>query len=136
MFSRATITLSIGPHSSFVLFLLSFFCFLGFFLAEYQRSQTGCLPYFHTWCSLSANLECRSEMCCMRLTYNRGRKKSPSRTIAQLCLAISLQLRHIWQSEKNLLNSNISSTCSHNMVNFGPLTAEMCWRVGSLGYSS
>jgi len=29
------------------------------------------------------------------------------------------------QLEKNLLNSNISSTCSHNMVNFGPLTAEI-----------
>jgi len=33
------------------------------------------------------------------------------------------------QSEENLLNSNISSTCSQNMVNFGPLTAEICWRV-------
>jgi len=29
------------------------------------------------------------------------------------------------QSEKNLLSSNISSTCSHNMVNFGPLAAEI-----------
>jgi len=29
------------------------------------------------------------------------------------------------QSEKNLLSSNISSTCPHNMVNFGPLAAEM-----------
>jgi len=25
------------------------------------------------------------------------------------------------QSEKNLLSSNISSTCAHNMVNFGQL---------------
>jgi len=30
------------------------------------------------------------------------------------------------QSEKNLLNSNTSSTCPHN---FGPLAAEICWRV-------
>jgi len=29
------------------------------------------------------------------------------------------------QSEKNLLNSKISSTCSHNMANFGPLTADI-----------
>jgi len=30
------------------------------------------------------------------------------------------------QSEKqNLLNSNISSTCPHNMVNFGPLAAKI-----------
>jgi len=27
--------------------------------------------------------------------------------------------------KKNLLNSNISSTCPHNMVNFGPLVAEI-----------
>jgi len=30
------------------------------------------------------------------------------------------------QSEKNLLNNNISPTCSHDMVNFGALTAEIC----------
>jgi len=27
--------------------------------------------------------------------------------------------------KKNLLNSNVSSTCPHNMVNFGPLTADI-----------
>jgi len=32
------------------------------------------------------------------------------------------------QSEKNLLSSNISSTCPHNMVNFGPLAASTCPR--------
>jgi len=31
------------------------------------------------------------------------------------------------QSEKNLLSNNISSTCPHNMVNFGPLAAEIVW---------
>jgi len=29
----------------------------------------------------------------------------------------------------NLLSSNISSTCPHNMMNFGPLTAKTGWRV-------
>jgi len=29
------------------------------------------------------------------------------------------------QLEKNLLSSNISSTCPHNMVNFGLLAAEI-----------
>jgi len=33
------------------------------------------------------------------------------------------------QLEKNLLNSNVSSTCPHNMVNFGLVAAEICWRV-------
>jgi len=32
---------------------------------------------------------------------------------------------------KYLLSSNMSSTCPHNMVNFGPLAAEICWRVWS-----
>jgi len=49
--------------------------------------------------------------------------------IAQICLAISSQLRHVSTIRKNFLNSNISSTCPHNMVNFGPLTAEIHWQV-------
>ena len=36
-----------------------------------------------------------------------------------------------WQSEKNLLNSNISFTCPHNMANFGPLTAEIVSQFGA-----
>jgi len=31
--------------------------------------------------------------------------------------------------QKNLLTNNVSRTCPHNMVNFGPLAAEICWRV-------
>jgi len=46
-------------------------------------------------------------------------------TIAQLCRAVSSGLRHVSTIGKNLLNSNASS----NMVNFGPLTAGICWRV-------
>ena len=42
------------------------------------RPHHGCLPYFGTWCGLSANLECRSEMCCTWLAENTGRRKSPS----------------------------------------------------------
>ena len=86
-----------------------------------------------TQCGRSANLECRSEMCCMRFAENTACKKSPKSrhlgTIAQLCQAISSQLRHVSTIGKNLLSSSISSTCPHNMVNFGPLTAEICWPV-------
>ena len=46
-------------------------------------------------------------------------------TIAQLCRAVSSQLRHVSTIKKNLLNSNTFSTCPHNMVNFGPLVAEI-----------
>jgi len=60
-----------------------------------------------THSTLSANLGCRSETCCMRLAENTGRKKSPKirhlSTIAQLCRDISSQLRHALTIEKNLL---------------------------------
>jgi len=79
----------------------------------------------HTWCGPSANLGCRSETCCTWLAGNAGPKKSPKirhlRTIAQL--------RHLLTMRKNLWNSSISSTSPHNMLNFGPLMAEICWRV-------
>ena len=46
--------------------------------------------------------------------------------MAQLCRAISSQLRHVSTiGKKNLLRSNISPTCPYNMVNFGPLAAEI-----------
>ena len=38
---------------------------------------------------------------------------------------ISSQLMHVSTIGKKLLSSNISSTCPHNMVNFGPLAAEI-----------
>jgi len=75
----------------------------------------------------------RSETCCTRFAEDTVRKKSPKirhlRTIAQLCRALSLQLRHVSTIGKKLLNINISSICPHNIVNCGPLTAEICWRV-------
>jgi len=47
-------------------------------------------------------------------------------TIIQLYRAVSSQLKHVSPvGKKNLLSSNISSTYSHNMVNFGPLAAEI-----------
>jgi len=68
-------------------------------------------------------------MCCTRLAVNAGPKKVAKNrhlgTIAQLCRAISLQLRHVSTIGKKLLSSNISSTCPHNMVNFGSLAAEI-----------
>ena len=50
-------------------------------------------------------------------------------TIAQLCRAVSSQLRHVSTIGNNLLNIDTFPTCAHNMVNFGLLTAEICWRV-------
>ena len=64
-------------------------------------------------------------MRCTRLAANTGRKNRHFGTIAQLCRAISSQLRHVSTIGKNLLSSNTSATCPDNMVNFGPLTAEI-----------
>jgi len=50
-------------------------------------------------------------------------------TIAQLCWAMSSQLRHASTIRKKVLDSNTSSKCLDNMVNFGPLAVEICWRV-------
>jgi len=59
----------------------------------------------------------------------RNQKNRHQGTIAQLCLAISSQLKHISTIGKTVLNSNVSSACPHDMVNIGPLAAEICWRV-------
>jgi len=67
-------------------------------------------------------------MCCTRLAEIQDAKGCQNRhlgTIAQICLAISLQLRHVSTIGKKLLSNNVSSRCPHNMVNFGPLTAEI-----------
>jgi len=72
-------------------------------------------------------------MCCTRLTGNAGPKKSPKilhlGTITQPCRLYLHNEGTYRQSEKDLLNSNVSPTCPHNMVNFGPLAAVICWQV-------
>jgi len=66
-------------------------------------------------------------MCCTQLAENTGRKNSLSAhhrtTLSGYIFATKAHI----DKRKNLLNSNISSTCPHNIVNFGPLTAEICW---------
>jgi len=47
---------------------------------------------------------------------------APSHNFVTLCLRNEGTYR---QSEKSLLSSDMSSTCPHNMVNFGLLTAEI-----------
>jgi len=57
------------------------------------------LPHDHTWCGSTANLECRSEMCSLEIQDTKNRHFG---TIAQLCPAISSELRHV---------STIGKTC-------------------------
>jgi len=108
-----------ADHYIFILFLLcSFFPRLISAVGEWM------LPYFGTWCGLSANLECRSQMHCTRLAANTRRKKSPSRYHRTTSSGhIFATKACIHNRKKNMLSSNTSSTCLDNMVNFGPLTA-------------
>jgi len=68
-------------------------------------------------------------MCCTRLAGNTGRKNNAENrhlhTIAQLCWAESLQLRHLSTIGKKTCKTSICPTCPHNMANFGPLAAEI-----------
>jgi len=103
-----------GHHIFALRFLLSFF---------FSSPNLSCcrLDVCHT-CThgLSANLGCRSETCCTRLPENTGCKNSLSgHYLTTLSGYILATIR------KNLLSSNISSTCPHNMVNFDPLAAEI-----------
>jgi len=68
-----------------------------------------------------------SETCCTRLAENTGRKKVAKNrhlgTIAQLCRAISSQLWHVSTiGKKNLLSSNMSSTCPPQYGELRPIS--------------
>jgi len=71
-----------------------------------------------------------SEMCCAWLAGNAGPKKSPSahhRTTLSGYIFGTKACIDNWK--ETWLNSNISSTCPHNMANFGPITAQTGWRL-------
>jgi len=65
----------------------------------------------------------------MRLAENTGRKNSLWHHRTTLSGYIFATKARIDNREKNLFNSNTASTCSYNMVNFGPLAAEIVFLV-------
>ena len=78
-------------------FLSSFLSFFLLFSSPNlsRRRVDVCLPYLNTWCGLSANLRCRSERAARGSLKMQDAKNRCLGTIAQLCRAISSQLRHI-----------------------------------------
>jgi len=72
-------------------------------------------------------------MCGTRLIGNAGLEKVAKNrhlcTIANFVGLIFATKAHIDNRKENLLNSSMSSRCLHNMVNIGPLMAEICWQV-------
>jgi len=52
-------------------------------------------------------------------------KKSPSGHHPTILSGYIFATKACINNQKKMLSSNISSTCTHNMVNFGPLAAEI-----------
>jgi len=107
VFFMAALCIRAG-HYIFALWFLSSIFYISVFPRLISAAAGWiCLPYFDTWCGPSANLECRSERCCTRLAANAGPKKVPKNrylgTIAQLCRAMSSQLKHVSTIGKKLV---------------------------------
>jgi len=76
-----------------IIFLNSGFFFLLFLLSSSFFSSPNLSGRrvdvcFYTWCSLSANLECRSDMCCTRLAGNAGPKNGAKSVVTYTCLSV------------------------------------------------
>jgi len=101
-------------------------------------SQIGFLPYFHTWCGLSADLECRSEMCYMWLAENTGRKNYAKNghllSIAQLCWATSFTIKACIDNQKKRVKQQY---VLHMSSHYGDLPPTNGWdRFRSFGHPS
>jgi len=95
VFGRATITLGIGPHSSFILFLSS-----SFSSPNLSGTSTHGVALVRI---LNAGLSCAAR----GSLKNTGRKNDAKNrhlgTIPQLCRAIASQLRHVSTIGKKLV---------------------------------
>jgi len=101
-----------------------------FFLAFSQRLQNGCVPYFHTWCGLSANgiyNACLKWAARGSVKYSTQKiaKKSPSAHHRTNLSGYIFATKARIDNRRKHLDSNISSTCPRNMTNPGPLAAEI-----------
>jgi len=109
--------------------------FFFFFLAYSQRSQIGCLPYFHTRCGLSANLECMSEICCTRLVEIQDAKttqKPPSAHHRTTLSSYIFAIKACIDNRKKIVKQQY---LLHMSSQYGELRSANGWdRFGSLGH--
>jgi len=105
-----------------------FFFYLLFSSPNLSGRTLECLPYFHTWCGLSANLECMSQMSGTWLKM-QDPKKSPKIAIwapSHNFVGLYLRIQGTYLEKlENVLSSNMSSRRSHNVLYIGPLAAEI-----------
>ena len=116
-------------HCSCLLWPPCVFCSCGyivlFFLAYSQQSEIGCLPYVHTWCGPSANLQCRSEICCMWLAGNTGRKNDAKNCHCTTLSSYISTTKACIDSRKKLVKQQyLHMSLQYGKLN-GPLTAEI-----------
>jgi len=93
-------------HYIFALWVLSIFFFFPPQISAAADWMSTILP--HMVCP-SANLECRSEMCCTRLAGNAGHKKSPFWHHRPTLSGYIFGTKACIDNRKKLLNSNTSS---------------------------
>jgi len=102
-----------------------YFCSVVFSFFSSPNLSCHKLNVYHT-CTPYCEFTMQAETRCARLAENTGCKKSPKiRHRTTLSCNIFATKAHTDNRKKNLLISNISSTCSDNMVNFGTLAAEI-----------
>ena len=118
--------------SSFFLLLL-----LLVLLLISQRSEIGCLPYFHTWCGLSANLERRSENAArgsVKIQDSKITQKSPS---AHHCTSL---LGHVFATKAHIVSRKKlvqQQYLLHMPSQYGELRPTSGWDLlGNLGHPS
>jgi len=119
-----------ADHYIFALWFLSFF-FLLFFLSSPNLSRRE-LDVYHTSTHGVALVRIQNAglkpAACGSLK-NTGRKKSrqksPSGHHRTNLSGYIFATKACIDNRKKMLSSNISSTCPHNMMNFGPLAAEI-----------
>jgi len=114
-----------------VLFLSSVFLF---FLAYSQPSQTECLPYFHTWCGLSANLECSAACGSLKIHDAKITKKSPSAHHRTTLLGYIFATKIYIDSQKKSFKQQY---LLHMLLQYGELRPTNGWDLlASLGHPS
>jgi len=76
----------------------------------------------------NAGLKCAARGS-LQIQDAKNRQKSPSGHHPTSLSGYIFATKAFIDNRKKLLSSNMSSTCPHIMVNFGPLAAETRWRV-------
>ena len=112
-------------------------CFLSFFFLLFSSPNLSCHRFgvYHTSTHgvalariKNASLKCAARGS-LEMQDPKNRQNSSSGHHRTILAAYIFANKACIDNRKKLLNSNIFSTCPHNMVNCGPLAAEMCWRV-------